>query len=134
MGRGGHYDSFHKEQLGWLNYSNLPPITTVTASGTYVIGPYEGQDSTPKALKIQRLSGVYYYIRYVTAMGVVDSMYAGSLSAWTALGANDAKGVIIEKGTPATPDSSFQFDMTPNNQPTNETADFMNGALAVGQS
>ncbi len=33
----GHFHAFHKERLGWLNYADLPPITTVTQNGSYSI-------------------------------------------------------------------------------------------------
>src|SRR5579864_7166606 len=49
-----HYNAFQKERLGWLNSGSQPPILTITSSGTYQIGAYEAQDSTPKALKVQQ--------------------------------------------------------------------------------
>jgi len=59
-----YFNAAQKERLGWLNYGASPPITTVTASGTYSVAPYEIYDTSPKALKILQSgsSNSYYYI------------------------------------------------------------------------
>jgi Gametolysin peptidase M11 len=67
----GDFNAFQKERLGWLNSGVSPPITTVTSSGTYDIGPYEAQDTTAKALKILQSSssGSYYYVEFRQPLG-----------------------------------------------------------------
>jgi hypothetical protein len=51
---GGPFNAFQKERLGWLGYGASPPITKVTASGTYSLSDNGSPGITPKALKIQR--------------------------------------------------------------------------------
>ena len=43
-----HFNAFQKERLGWLNYGASPPITPVTASGTYSIDGYEAVGEQPE--------------------------------------------------------------------------------------
>jgi hypothetical protein len=117
-----HFNSFQKERLGWLNAGASPPITTVTASGSYNIGPYENQDSTPKALKILQSSstGSYYYVEFRQPLGF-DS-YVSSYS-------DIVHGVIIHQAAPSNGNSSDLLDMTPTSPTT-----FLDTALVVGQS
>lgn len=49
-----HFNAFQKERLGWLDYGSSPPLTTVSAAGTYTIAPYETEGSASKALRIPR--------------------------------------------------------------------------------
>src|SRR5207249_3422969 len=54
-GEDGHFNSVQKSRLGWLG-SGVVPITTVTASGTYALEPYEIASTNPKALKILKFT------------------------------------------------------------------------------
>jgi len=118
-----HYDSFHKEQLGWLNGSSgQPPITTVTSSGTYQLSPYEVQDNNPKALKILQsgASNTYYYVEFRQAQGF-DSF----LSNYTDV----MGGVMFHSASPSNANSSDLLDLTPTSP-----SSFSHPALVVGQS
>jgi hypothetical protein len=120
----GHFDSFHKELLGWLNSGTQPSITTVTSSGTYVIGPYEAQDGNPKALKILQSNtssgSNYYYVEYRQAMGADSflSNYSDILG-----------GVVVHLASPSNSNSSELLDMTPTSP-----SSFSHPGLVVGRS
>src|SRR5713101_3654445 len=118
----GHFDSFQKERLGWLNSGSEPPITTVTSSGTYQIGPYEGQNSVVKALKILQSSSSssYYYVEYRQPVGF-DSFLSGY--------SDILGGVVVHLASPSNSNSSDLLDMTPSSP-----SSFNAPALVVGQS
>ena len=117
-----HYDSFHKEQLGWVNTSGQPPLTTVTASGTYQITPTEVLDTNPKALKILKSGSAnsYYYVELRQAQGFDSflSSYSDVIS-----------GVVFHSASPSDANSSDLLDMTPSSPST-----FSHPALTAGQS
>jgi len=118
-----HYDAFHKEQLGWLNGgSGQPPITTVTASGTYQLSPYEVQDSNPKALKILQAGSTnsYYYVEFRQAQGF-DSFLSNY--------SDVMGGVVFHSASPSNSNSSDLLDLTPTSPAT-----FSHPALVAGQS
>jgi hypothetical protein len=118
-----HYDSFHKEQLGWLNGgSGQPPITTVTSSGTYQLSPYEVQDSNPKALKIPRAGSTnsYYYVEFRQPQGF-DSFLSNY--------SDVTSGVVFHSASPSDANSSDLLDLTPSSP-----ASFSHPALVPGQS
>jgi len=121
--RQGHYNSFQKERLGWLNYGSSPPIAAVTASGTYTVVPYESNDSNPKALKILKFTNptnglnYYYYIEYRQPLGF-DSFMPSA----------ESNGVVVHLAQQGTPYSSDLLDMTPGD------SNWYNQALAVGAS
>ncbi len=130
MGGGaGDYNAFQKERLGWLNYGSLPPITTVTASGTYTLDLYEPTGSSPKGLKILQsvdaTTGLrtWYYVEYRQAIGF-DSFIS------TIAFQNFTNGVTVHMGTDSSPDSSDFLDMTPGSN----AFDFNDGALVPGAS
>ena len=116
------FNSFQKERLGWLNAGGSPPITTVTSSGSYTIGPYEAQDSTPKALKILQSSssGSYYYVEFRQPSG-----FDSYVSNYTDI----LNGVVIHQAAPSSANSSDLLDMTPTSP-----SSFLHPALVVGQS
>ena len=62
----GHFTAFQKERLGWLNYSGMPPIQTVTGSGVYWIDGFSNPGAGVKALKILKSSSssskIHYYV------------------------------------------------------------------------
>jgi hypothetical protein len=126
MGSGaGHYNSFQKEQLGWLNYGSSPPITTATMSGTYTVAPYEPTDSNTKALKVLKFTNpttglsYYYYIEYRQPLGF-DSFLP-----------SPANGVVVHLAQDGTPNSSDLLDMTPN---SSRDFDWNYAALTVGNT
>ncbi|HYU46037.1 MAG TPA: NEW3 domain-containing protein [Terriglobales bacterium] len=120
--RNGHFDAFQKERLGWLSNGAQPPITTVTSSGTYTIGPYEAQDSNAKALKILQSSssGAYYYVEFRQPLGF-DSFVLGY--------PNYLNGVVVHLASPSDANSSKALDMTPTSP-----ISFTDAGLGVGKS
>jgi hypothetical protein len=129
MGSGqGHYNSFQKERLGWLNYAASPPVTTVTVPGTYTVAPYEINDSNDKALKVLKFANpttglsYYYYIEYRQPVGF-DS-FISSLAAQ-----NMTNGVVIHLAQQGAPNSSDLLNMTPQ---SSAYFDWNDVALAVG--
>jgi hypothetical protein len=52
-----HFKAVQEELLGWLDYGASPPISEVTASGTYTIDPYESVGTAPKARRIKTATG-----------------------------------------------------------------------------
>jgi len=64
-----HFNAVQKERLGWLNYGESPPITTIKSSGVYTLDPYQTVGINPKAIKVKTPSGDWYYIEYRTPLG-----------------------------------------------------------------
>src|SRR4030095_7569270 len=52
-----HFNSYQKERLGWMNAGSNPPITTVSASGTYWVDSFESGTLSTKAVKILKWIG-----------------------------------------------------------------------------
>jgi hypothetical protein len=107
----GHFNSFQKERLGWLNSGSSPLITTVDTSGTHTLEAYETVGSAPKALKILKSTDpatgyrTWYYIEARKAIG-----FDGFLATVTN---NAINGVLIRMGSEPGGDSSYLVDMTP---------------------
>lgn len=124
------YNAFQKERLGWLGYGASPSITTVTASGTYVINAYELYGSGPNALKILKSvdpangAKTWYYIEARQAIGP-DAFIANEPSE------NETDGVLVHIGTEGNPNSDDLLDMTPAT-PTYYW--WFDPSLATGQS
>jgi M6 family metalloprotease-like protein len=120
-----HFNLFQKERLGWVNNGTNAPITTVSASGTYWVDPFENGTLTPKGLKILKSTDAvtgtktWYYIERRIPTGF-DSFLSGN--------ANIANGVIIRTGSDASGQDTYLLDMTPG------TASWYDPALTVGQS
>jgi hypothetical protein len=119
-----HFNAFQKERLGWLGYGASPPITSVSASGTYTVAPYEPRDSRVKALKILKGTDsmgrkTYYYVEYRQGIG---------FDAFVASNANVRAGIVIHMGTESSGDSSYLLDMTP------ATSSWADPALGLGQT
>ncbi|APR05141.1 NEW3 domain-containing protein [Thauera chlorobenzoica] len=124
----GHFSAFGKERLGWLNGTDVPPITTVEASGSYVLEPFSTTGAGgAKALKVLRgidpATGdpTYYYLEYRQPQGF-DSFLAGV--------GNLTTGVTLRSASLSR--GAFQLDMTPRSNTTAAAYDLMDGALAVG--
>lgn len=126
----GHYNAFHKAQLGWLGYGESPPITTVETTGTYSVAPYEIGTGGTKALKILKAvdpttnAKSWYYVEYRQASGF-DSFLMANISM--------LNGVVIHTGSDPDLNSSFHLDMTPASQATGYD-DWEDSPLPVGQS
>jgi Gametolysin peptidase M11 len=105
-GTTGYFTAFQKERLGWLNYSDevhrSPPITTVTADGTYWIDPYETNTANPKALKILKATDsttgkrTWYYVEYRAQLDFDSNLVAG---------------VLIHTGSESSANSSYLWDL-----------------------
>jgi hypothetical protein len=104
------YNAFQRERLGWLNSGAQPPITSVSSSGTYEIGPYEAQDGTAKALKILQssTSSTYYYVESRQAIGF-DYMLVYGVPAYGGV----LNGVVVHAASPSNANSSDLLDMNP---------------------
>src|SRR5579862_411208 len=130
MGSGqGHYNSFQKSRLGWLNYGSSPAITTATASGTYTLAPYETADTNSKALKVLKFtnpsSGLsyYYYVEYQQGMGF-DSFVSTMAS-------QNINGVLVRLAQDGSPNSSDLLEMNPSSSSSFSWPDI---ALTVGKT
>jgi M6 family metalloprotease-like protein len=115
-----HFNAYEKERLGWLNYGTSPPLTTVTASGTYTIGPLETMGSESKALKIPRDALSFFYVELRRGLGF-DGGLGGN--------PNISNGVIVHLASPSNPNSSTLLDMT-----VEHSSYPSNPALTVGQN
>lgn len=124
-----HYNAFQKERLGWLNNGTMPPITTVTASGSYTLTPYENGNGS-RALKILKSvdattgARTWYYVEFRQPTG-----YDAPLSTLTA--GNVTAGVLVRTGADNDISSSLLLDMTPN---SSVYADWNDPALLPGLS
>lgn len=107
----GHFNSFQKERLGWLGAGVSPPVTTVQASGTYVLESYETPGSGAKALKILKSTDpttgyrTWYYVEARKPVGF-DAFL-------TTVTNNASNGVLIHAGTESDGNSSALLDMMP---------------------
>ena len=138
----GHFNAFQKERLGWLNHGVSPPITTVTASGTYHFDPYEPTGANPKALKLLKRTDPttgareWYYVEFRQAVGF-DSYLATVSGPYQLLSSNILNGVLIRWGSESSTDSSRLLDMTPGSvDPYSGIVDLYTNdpALTVGNS
>jgi hypothetical protein len=123
----GHFNAFHKEQLGWLNSGSMPSIPTLSASGTFNLEPFEADNDQPKALKVLKsidLSGAktYYYIEYRQPIGF-DTVFSSLRTR-----SNLTSGIVIHTGTDQNANSSFLLNMNPLQ------SSWYNAALQPGDS
>jgi hypothetical protein len=126
----GHFNAFHKERLGWLNYGASPAIATATSKGTYVLEAYATGGSAPHAVKVLKSTDpttgkrTYYYVEARKALGV---------DAFLASNANLLGGVLVSIGSESGGDTSFLLDMTPGSGTLN-VQDWADPALVAGRS
>lgn len=124
-GGSGHFHSYHKERLGWLNNGNLPPIITVTQSGNYSIAPYaSGMGGLPKALRILKSVDAqgrktWYYVELRRNYGF-DSGISGNY--------NLMNGVMFNLNQESNAQENYMLDMTP------ETSTRSDPALTVNRT
>jgi len=127
-----HFNAFQKERMGWLNNGSMPPVTTVTASGSYALTTYEATSTGAKALKILKSTDAttgartWYYVEFRQALGA-DAFLA------TTSGSNVTTGVVVRTGSDGDINSSVLLDMTPNST-TTYSGDWSDLALVIGQS
>jgi hypothetical protein len=121
----GHFNAFHKDRLGWLDYGSSPVITVVQTNGLYTIEPLETASSGPKALAILKATDsstgkqTWYYVEYRQATGFDSFLSSNS---------NVRNGVVLHTGSSSDGNSSYLLDMTP------ATSSWSDPALVVGQS
>jgi alpha-galactosidase-like protein len=113
-----HFNAIQKELLGWLNYGNSPPITTVESSGVYTLDPYESPGANPKALKVKKPSGDYYYVEYRQPIGFDAPSIANN--------ANVKSGLLVHSWVGQSGNGIYLLDMTPS------TDSWSDPALDVG--
>jgi hypothetical protein len=113
----GHFNAFQKERLGWLNAEASPPVTTVTASGTYPLEALAIQSGSPKALKILRSQDpttgarTWYYVearRPIGFDGVIDTT-----ASTVGIVSTIPQGVLVHVGTDGSGNSGSLIDMHP---------------------
>lgn len=111
MGSGfGHFNTFQKQRLGWLDYNVSPPITRVQASGTFAIDAYEFPGTLPKALMIPRgATGQSFFVELRRNVGWDQYLYRS--------------GVFVHLATGSDPNSSDLLDMVP--ETTTSDDDFL---------
>jgi len=112
-----HFNAVQKDLLGWLDYGVSPPITQVTASGTYTIDPLETPGTNPKAIKVQSALGDWFYVEYRRPIGFDTGAVAGN--------PNVANGVLVHYWSGAG-NGVYLLDMTP------ATSSWTDPALDVG--
>ena len=120
----GHFQPYHKERLGWLNYGNSPPETVVQTSGNYLIAPYSLNDFGTKALKILKSTDsggnkTWYHLEFRRPVGFDRIISANS---------NLMNGVMISLNKETNGQENYLLDMTP------ETVSWYDPALIVGRS
>jgi hypothetical protein len=133
----GHFNAFQKEKLGWLNYGSAPPITTVTASGTYILEAFESAGSGPKAIKILKSADpttgakTCYYLEARKSIGF-DSFLSNTAST-AGIASTVQDGVLLSLGTEGSGNTSNLLDMNPVTD-TNIWQWLGNAALLPGQN
>jgi hypothetical protein len=121
----GHFNAFHKDRLGWLDYGSSPVITVVQTNGLYTIEPLEIAGPGPKALAILKATDsttgkqTWYYVEFRRPAGFDSFLSSNS---------NVLNGVVLHTGSPSDGNSSYLLDMTP------VTSSWSDPALVVGQS
>ncbi|NVK39854.1 MAG: cadherin-like domain-containing protein [Oceanospirillaceae bacterium] len=132
----GHFNVYQKERLGWVGHDQSPPVTTVTADGSYLIAPSETDDGRVKALKVLRDTdsagnNSWYYLEFRQPIGFDSFLF----NQWDPYKApeNLNNGVIIHTATDGSP-RSLVLDMTPDSITSNSQIDLIDPALEVGSS
>ena len=143
----GHYNAFHKEMLGWLNYGQSPQIIEVKEDGEFFVDLYGMPTSGPKAIKISK--GInpstgqlgWYYLEY--RQPILSDTYIGEFSyQWGRGDVTDS--LIVHMGepddyfvNPSNPNASFMLHMNPTDsdfyQATN-IPDWWDPGLHPGQT
>lgn len=123
----GHYNSFQKERLGWLDLGVSPLIDTISQDGVYSVDPYEAPTANTKALKILKSidattgDSTYYYLEYRQPEGY------DQILGFLLVPNNLTGGILVHTGTDSDPNSSFMINMNPS------SGSWYEAALNVGQ-
>jgi chitodextrinase len=113
-----HSVNWHLGQMGWFGAGDT---VTATASGTYTIGAAELSSSVPKAVRVARSGGKYFYLEYRRPFGTSFDNFTSSDPA--------VNGVTIRLAPDyPTITQSQLLDTTPS------TSSFTDAPLAVGKS
>jgi len=115
-GRTAHHNAAHKQDLNWLESSN---IVTATSSGNYTIEPLETASTGTKAVKIIRDDYYFFYVEFRQAIGY-DSFLSSD--------PNVLNGVLIHLVSLELWDRTWLLDATPADEY------WRNPALEVGNS
>jgi len=115
-GRTAHHNAAHKQDLSWLESSN---IVTATSSGNYTIEPLETAGTGTKAVKIIRDDNYFFYLEFRQAIGY-DSFLSSD--------PNVLNGVLIHLVSLELWDRTWLLDATPADEY------WRNPALEVGNS
>jgi len=111
-----HFHNWHLMQLGLLAPDE---VQTVTASGTYHLGPAEVAGGFPRLLRVRRSSSDFYYLESRQPFGRYDDFSVDSAV---------VNGLSIRVAPDLAIARSKLIDTTP------ETASFGDSALAVGKT
>ncbi|WCE30788.1 Ig-like domain-containing protein [Vibrio sp. SCSIO 43137] len=116
----GYFNTFQKEQMGWLNGEHATAVNQVSNSGIYPIVQYESTDSQqPVAIKIPRgtdpESGLpsFFYIEYRQAVGFDDFLAERS---YTSFREDVTDGIVVRMANEGDADSSYLLHMNTNSQ------------------
>jgi uncharacterized protein (TIGR03437 family) len=124
----GHYNARQKRQIGWLNADE---VVTVEQPGTYQIAPLGTGAGTPKALRIRRGDlNSWLWAEYRKSEGLYESSLPNQVYAGALIHYEDSvnQDVGFRNG------STDLLDFTPGSNETSSRNDFLDPALAVGQS
>jgi hypothetical protein len=135
----GHYNSFQKERLGWMNPSGARLITQVGADGAYTLAPYETTGTAPKVLKIPRgvdpMSGrpTWFYVEYRRALGFDSFLTSRS---GVLLRGDVTNGVVVHYGEEGNGNSSQLLHMNLDSEARRiyGFTDWFDPALDVGHT
>jgi len=71
-----HFNAIHKDYMGWLKYSNIKTIDTISQNGVYTIEPIEVNTNNLQVLKIKRSENNYLYLEYRQPIGFDSDSFA----------------------------------------------------------
>lgn len=135
----GYFNTFQKEQLGWLDGENASKTINVTQDGTYTITNYEDQSNKPITIKVPR--GIdpesgnmrWFYIEYRQSVGFDNFLDARSYRLYRG---DVTDGIIIRTATDGDARSSNLLHFKTNSEFRNVFGrnDWFDPAMAVGDS
>ncbi|MDF2154560.1 Ig-like domain-containing protein [Vibrio sp. CAU 1672] len=135
----GYFNTFQKEQLGWLDGDHASKTVEVTQDGNYSIANYETQSNQPVTLKIPRgidpVTGTmrWFYIEYRQSVGFDDFLDSRSYSFYRG---DVTQGIIIRSATEGDARSSnlLHFKTDSEYRALTGANDWFDPAMPVGGS
>lgn len=124
----GHFNVVQMEKAGWFETADHGPITTVSDSGTYILGVLSKDDQRKRGLRVLKAISPdgsrreYYYLEYRQAHGVDRQTPPGQ---W--------QGIRVLLGSQPYGLGSQLLDMTPGSGP-DANSDIRDAPLPFGQS